>query len=696
MLEIVSPAGSPEGVIAAVQNGADAVYLGFKEFNAHLDAQNFTYDELGRALEYCRVRGAKAYLTLNTLAYDGELPSVAERAKEACHLGIDAIIVQDLGVMMAVRQAVPDVPLHAGAHMNIHNLEGARIAAAMGLGRVAAAKELSRRKLAYICRNSPIDVAVFVHGEQCMCYSGECYMSAMAGTGSENRGMCAQPCRKSYSFGEHRLTYPLSLKDNCLVMYMADLETIGVSSVIIEGRAQRPEYSAIVTGIYSKALHKGRNPSPDDMSALRKAFSPHGFTDGYYATRQGRDMLSLNEETDAEDSVILQTARRNYLNGELQRVPVRFVGTVRDGKRVKLAAMDDRDNSSVIYGPVPLPAFHTDLSIASMQTQLHKTGGTPFYCVGVKGTVEPGLALPISSFNDMRRNLLADILEQRKPVSERAEGEFIPSEKLPGHDAPPILTVSVMRSEQLSKEMEELCPGVVYVPVMDVDFDSPVLRGFIDNEEIKVAAVLPRVIHDNERKRVSEALVRAMDNNITEALVGNIGHIQFARSHGMTVRGDFGLKVFNSESLFALRNLGLKSATLTFELQLSEMREISKPIDTELIVYGRVPLMITENCAVMNSTGACTCENFTGFMDEESSVYPIIPEFGCRNVLLSPKKIFMADKRRATAAVGLWAERRSFTTENALECVAVMKRYMGLSDYDPPGYARGLYFKGVE
>jgi len=331
-----------------------------------------------------------------------------------------------------------------------------------------------------------------------------------------------------------------------------------------------------------------------------------------------------------------------------------------------------------------------------MQTQLHKTGGTPFYCVGVTGTVEPRLALPIAAFNDMRMSLLADILEQRKPVKERAENEYVPTGHDPGRDEIPVLTVSVMRADQLSKAMEVLRPAIIYIPVTDFDFDSPVLHGFMGNDEITVAAMLPRVIHDNERKRVSEALRRALEHGVREVLVGNIGHIQFARSHGMSVRGDFGLNTFNSESLNALRKLGLKSATLSFELRLSEIRDMSKPIDTELIVYGRLPLMLTENCVVKNSTGACTCENFSGFVDNEGSVYPILPEFGCRNVLLSTKKLYMADKRRATATLGLWAERLSFTTENAQECVAVIKRYMGLSDYEPPGYTRGLYYRGLE
>ena len=696
MLEVLSPAGSPEGVIAAVQNGADSIYLGFGDFNARKNAKNFSYEEFERALEYCRIRGVKTYLTLNTLASDRELPLVAERAKEACRLGIDAIIVQDLGVMRAVKQAVPEIPLHASTQMSVHNLEGVRMAAAMGFKRVVVARELSRRKISFICRNSPIEIEIFVHGSQCMCYSGQCYMSAVIGRRSGNRGLCAQPCRLGYSAGGYADEHSLSLKDNCLVRYMADIEAIGVTAVKIEGRMKRPEYAAIVTGIYSKAAHKGKAPTQDDLRALQKAFSREGFTDGYYIDRQGLDMFGVREEDEKENAIIFSTTRKNYFNGEFQRIPVRFVGTVSSGKRVKIAAADDRKNTSVVYGPVPEPAFHKELTPAVLQTQLHKTGGTPFLCVGVKSKVEPGLSLPLSAFNEMRRKLLSEILELRKPIQERALGEFVPSEEIPDRESAPIMAVSVMRLDQLSHGMEELSPDIVYIPVMEFDVESPILHSFLENKDIEVIVSLPRVIHDNERKKVSEMLLRAGSLGVTDALVGNIGHILFAKSHKMAVRGDFGLNVYNTEALCVLRDLGLKSATLSFELRLAEICDMSKPLDTELIVYGRLPLMITETCIVKNSSGACTCDSFSGLTDRLGALFPVVPEFGCRNTLLNSKKLFMADKRIATSAVGLWAERLSFTTENALECVSVMKRYMGQGDYEPLGYTRGLYFRGVE
>ena len=696
MLEILSPAGSPEGVIAAVQNGADAIYLDFNSDGARAGAESFTPDEFGRALEYCRIRGVKTYLTLDTLAYDHELPLIAERAKEACRLGIDAIIVQDLGVMMAVRRAVPEVPIHGGARMSAHNIEGVMMMAAMGLKRAAVAHELSRKKIAYICRHSPIEIEVFVHGSQCICYSGQCYMSAVVNHNSDNRRSCTELCRQGYNAVGHSVKHPLSLKDNCLALYLEDLYLLGVTSVKIEGIKKRPEYTAITTGVYSKAMHRRRTPTYDELRALRESFSKMGFTDGYYSDKRDSDMIGVPGKDDKGDSVIFTTARKNYLNGEFQRVPVWFVGTVKKGKKVKLAAIDDRKNTAVIYGAVPEPAFHKELTITSLQTQLHKTGGTPFLCAGVKGTVEPGLSLPVSAWGDMRRKLLIEILEQRMLLKGREEGEFVQSDSVPGRKEPPLMTVSVMNIEQLSQGMSELHPYIVYVPVMELNDETPALNELLKNKDTCVVASLPRVIHDNERKKVADMMGRALALGITEALVGNIGHIQFARSHGMSVRGDFGLNVFNSETLIALRNLGLKSATISFELLLSDIRDMSKPIDTELIVYGRLPLMITESCIAKNSTGACTCDSFSGLEDGHGALYPVVPEFGCRNTLLSSKKLFMADKRRSIASLGLWAQRLMFTTENAIECVTVMKRYMGLSNYTPSGYMRGLYYSGVE
>ncbi|MCL2247640.1 MAG: U32 family peptidase [Oscillospiraceae bacterium] len=711
MLELLSPAGSPEGVIAAVQNGTDAIYLGLKQWNSCLNAENFTTNEFGRALEYCRIRGVKAYLALDNHVPDIELPIIAHQVKEASRFGVDAIIVSDLGVMRAVRQAVPEVPVFASSRLGIHNLEGVKMAAAMGFSRVTLSIELTRKKIYHICKHSPIEIEIYVHGETCMSYTGQCYMSAMQGDSSDAMGRCGEPCRENYSWAGHEITHPLSLKDTCLVRYLADIESIGVKAVRIEGRSERPEFTALVTGVFSRAAHSGRSPSQESMNMLKTAFSRQGFSDRYYTGRKGPEALGLREMEEKADTKLFSLTRKSYLNGEFQRIPVRFVGSISRGEQAKIAAADDRGNTAVAYGLVPEQSFHKEkeLTITDLSTQLHKTHGTPFICKGVKGTVESGLTLPPEEFTDMRLELFAEILEQRKPVSMRVEGEFVPNGGIyvgsvdenesivPLLDPyPPELTISVTKSDQLSAELESLAPKLIYIPIAELDYESPVLRNIVDNGIIEVAVTLPRIIHDDEKKNVAKLLDKANSLGVKQALVSNIGHIQFAKGHGMSVRGDFGLNVYNSETLYALNLLGLKSATISFEMPLTEIRTLVKSLDLELITYGRLPLMYTENCIVRNCTEACTCDSFTGIVGKQGAQYPVIAEFGCRNVLLSPKKLFMADKYKSFSSLGLWAQRLSFTTENAIECVAVTKRYKGEGNYAPLSYTRGVYFKEID
>ena len=696
VLEILSPAGSPEGVVAAIQNGADAIYLGLHEFNSHVKAKNFTFSELGHALEYCRIRGVKAYLALNSLISDPDLPIIEHHIKEASRFGINGAIIQDLGLMRVVRQAVPDLRLHASSRLGVHSLEGVKMAAALGFSRVTLARELSRRKIAHICRYSPIEIEVHVHGFQCISYAGQCYMSAIIGGFSDSHGQCTMPCQLAYTTPPSSLSYPLALKESCLARYLTDIEALGVTSIKIGGNQRRPEYSAIVTGTYSRAISRNRAPSENAMNSLQNVFARQGFTDGYYTDTQGSQMFGVQDEDTRSDTAFFSATRKSYLNGEFQRVPVRFVGTISADKRVKVAAADDKNNSAVAYGPVPEKSFHRELTTADLQTQLYKTEGTPFICKGVKGKVDPGLFLPLSEFNGLRTDLLSDILEQRKPITISAEGDFTPSPQIPNREQPPVITVSVSRLNQLSSEMEELSPKILYIPITELDYELPLLRKFLENDNIVVSVMLPRIIHDSERKRISGMLEQAISLGIRDALIGNIGQVQFIKSRGFSARGDFGLNIYNTETLFVFQKLGLRSATLPFELSLSEIRNISKPIDTELITYGRLPLMFTENCIIRNATEACTCDNFSGITSEGGAVYPIEPEFGCRNVILNSKKLFMGDKRRTVASLGLWAERLSFTTENAIECVTIMKRYMKKGDFTPPGYTRGLYYTGVE
>ena len=254
MLELLSPAGSPEAVRAAVQSGADAVYLGYGNFNARRNAVNFDEAALQEAVQYCHLRGVKVYLTLNTLLNDRELTQAAKLVDQVSQMGVDALLVQDLGVARMCRQVAPDLPLHASTQMTIHSLDGAKAAADLGMTRVVVSRELSRDQIAYLCDRSPVEIECFVHGALCMCYSGQCFFSSVIGGRSGNRGMCAQPCRLNYGWGQTADKPLLSLKDMSLAKHLQELEEMGVACAKIEGRMKTALYVATVARTYRKAL----------------------------------------------------------------------------------------------------------------------------------------------------------------------------------------------------------------------------------------------------------------------------------------------------------------------------------------------------------------------------------------------------------------------------------------------------------
>ena len=694
MIELLSPAGSPEAVIAAVQNGADAIYMGLGNFNARRGAKNFTDEEFERSMRYCRIRGCKVYVTLNTLVNDREIAQAVESARLASQLGADGIIIQDLGLAYAIRQALPDIPLHASTQMSIHNLAGVEAAAEMGMTRAVLARELSLEQIKFITQHASIETEVFVHGALCFCQSGQCYMSALIGRRSGNRGMCAQPCRMQYSLGGRMDDYPMSLKDNCLVDRLRELEDAGVACLKIEGRMKRPEYTAIVTKIYSKALKEHRQPSDEEMETLEKAFSRQGFTQGYF-NGDKKDMFGRREEPDKDTEKLFTLARKGYSEGELRRVPVHFYTVAEKGMPVKAIAFDDDGNRAAAMGGVPEKARGQGLTATYITEQMFKTGGTPYNCVENRAQADPGLYLPASEINDLRRRLVSELSEQRAKPPIRRVGKLPekPKGKLPTGD--PAMIFQVLTEEQLSPELAALKPQYLYVPLTLMTEKLDLLRPFAEQGTIPVA-VLPRVIADNEAAAVYDMLSRMFDQGVNEALVGNLGHAMLAKKAGMKLRGDFGLNTFNALSMEVIRQAGFISATASFELRLSQIRDMIKPLDTELIIYGRIPLMVSDQCIIRHSAGRCNCQTPGQMADRMGSVFPVVKEFGCRNVIYNAHKLYLADKAEDVYAAGAWGLRMMFTTEGMRECVEGAKGYMGLSDYKPNVLTRGLYYRGVD
>ena len=694
MLELLSPAGSMESVTAAVQNGANAVYLGYGDFNARRNAKNFTREEVAAAVSYCHTRGTKVHLTLNTLLTDRELPAAAQVAGEINEMGVDAVIVQDLGVARMLHQVAPQLALHASTQMTVHSLDGVKECAKLGFTRAVLSRELSRDQIRYICQNSPIEIETFAHGALCMCYSGQCYLSSVIGGRSGNRGLCAQPCRLKYGWGNRANEYPLSLKDMSLADYLQELEEMGVCCLKIEGRMKRPEYVAIVTGIYARAIREGRSPTPEELEQLEAAFSRQGFTQGYYLDKKGPDMFGVRQEG-KEPRELYAQARATYENGENRKEPVRMYAMIRPDQPAQVAVEDREGHVARVEGPVPEPARNVPLTREKVEGQLSRTGGTPFSCEMTAARVEEGLSLPLSALNDLRRQALAALSQQRVAPPERRTLPFHTGVRYENPKQPPCLTLSVSDADQVTDQLLQAGPARIYLPA-DVGAAHPELAERCQKAGVEPAVLLPRVCWDRERDKLAGQLAALKEQGVSIAMAGTLGVAEQAMEQGFTVWGDYGLGVYNSQSLKELKRLGFAGCTASFELKLAQIRDLSKAVPMELIAYGRLPLMITENCIVYNHAGQHVCGDGLRLVDRKGARFPVVKAWGCRNEILNAKILFLADKAADYARLGLWGARLMFTTESPEDCVRILRRYQGQRGWQPGDYTRGLYYRDVE
>ena len=672
--ELLAPAGSPEGVRAAVQSGAGAVYMGFGTFNARRNAQGFSHEEMADAIAYCRARNVKSNITLNILVGDRELEDALEDAKFLYEAGADALIVQDLGLARLIHAHAPDFALHASTQMTIHTLDGAKQARDIGFSRVVLSRECSREEVQLITEQAGVETEVFVHGALCMCYSGQCYLSAVIGQRSGNRGLCAQPCRLPYNGG-----YPLSLKDLMLAGHVAELADWGVSSLKIEGRMKRPEYAAIVTKVYADLLREHRKPTAGERDILRRVFSRDGFTDGYYTGKKGDSMFGTKTDVPmSEVKALYDEAAHRFAEGrEAPLVPVSLFFTARRDTGAVLSA-----GEVTVTAPVE-QAKNRPTTPEMVEKSLAKTGGTPFYPQEMHIEVENGLVVPASVMNGMRRDALSLLLATRSvaPSRDWMGGNVLPrDEEAAARSGFRGYTASV-RTEAQAEALKNVGLETVYVPL-----EVAARTG--------LPAVLPRVFSDREQGQVEMLLGEAMSRGTDTVLVGNIGHIPMAKRLGFTVHGDFGLNAYNSRTLCALAEMGVSRQTLSFEARLAQIRDMEGPLETDLIVYGRLPLMIFENCAIRRQHGGkCSCKNgVTTLTDRRKESFPLLPEFGCRNTLIGNRPLCI---REDFARLGVQTARLLFTTESPEECARIARAFVGGAPLEGE-FTRGLYKRGVE
>ena len=697
--ELLAPAGSPESLTAAVQCGADAVYLGYGALNARRNAKNFSKEELEEAVRYCRLRGVKVYLTLNTLLTDRELPLAAETAAFASRIGVDAILVQDLGVARLLRDTVPDVDVHASTQMTVCNSDGVRACADLGMQRVVLSRELPAGEIRGICEGSPVEIETFAHGALCMCYSGQCWLSAVLGGRSGNRGLCAQPCRLAFQWpGDKKPSRPLSLKDLSLAGELEELADMGVACLKLEGRMKRAEYVGVITKIYADLLREGRTPTGEEQAQLEAAFSRQGFTQGYYRDKKGPAMFGSRKEGTKDPEELFARIRQEYSRGEHCEVPLYLSVTVQAGEPMTLEAWDGDGYSVRVTGEPPQPARTKPVTEEKLTAQLAKTGGTVYAVQSIEVQIGEGLSVPLSAVNALRREALAALDEARTTPPERRVFPFTPPKKQTGWAGEPDFTLSLRRWEQMSPALLEQAPAMVYLPSGEIADHEKELTDLVKQyPDIRFAVTFPRVCWDREKPALRKELDSAKRAGVTHALLHHIGQLALAGEYGFAPHGDFGLGLCNSLAAEELARLGFVSATASFECRLAQLRDMGKPLDTELIVYGRLPLMLTENCIMKNRGKGCLCEKSPQTLrDRKGEDFPVEQAWGCRNELFNAKTLWLADKAPDWKGLGMRYARLTFLRESASECTRILEAYRTGRGDAPESFTRGLYYRGVE
>ena len=652
--ELLCPAGSYKALEAAVDGGADAIYMGGVAFNARINAKNFTPEEMRRGIALAHSYGAKVYIAANTLIYDRELDELLRAAESAYSDGADALIVADMGAAFAISQRIP-IELHASTQVSGHNADASLELQRAGFSRMVCAREMSAADIKHFIDTSPLEAEVFVHGALCVCHSGQCLFSSLVGGRSGNRGECAQPCRLPYKTGGGRSDYPLSLKDLSLARHIPELCELGVSSLKIEGRMKSPEYVRDVTRIWRRLLDERRAADVEDMRELEAVFSRDGFTDGYFKGKIGRSMLGVRSEQQKQVSRELEP-----FVGISRRIPVDMQVTIKADTPISLTVVRcDSGKSADVTGDVPLVARTAPTDGEAVRRSLSKLGDTPFSLNSLEVDIDGGLMIPVSMLNSLRRTAVDALM--------KTDGEDKPSiSHAPYVAVRPSAKRSISRSAMFYRPEE--------IPTEAYDFFDMIYTPLHKYNGNTQGVALPPVIFDSERPAVEKMLSEAKQQGAAHLLVGNIGHFDVARRSGMQIHGDIRLNVCNNATVRVYEQMGFEDVILSPELSVAQMRDIGGK--SLALIYGRVPLMVTEKCVSSEIADCDRCKKGAVMLTDRKGIsFPVLREFEHRSLIVNSVPVYMADRQDVLDKNRLTMSHFIFTTESAREVANVIRAY---------------------
>ncbi len=672
-----------ESVIAAAENGANAVYLGQKRFSARSGAQNFTAEELAEAVRYCHARDIKVHQAVNTILFDDELDAAAEIICSAARTGVDALIIQDLGVFALAKQLCPDMPLHASTQLSVHSPNGALLMQELGFSRVVLARELSLDEIRAIVNAVRIETEVFVHGALCMSLSGQCYLSAMIGSHSANRGGCAGTCRMPFT-ATGKPDYCLSLKDMCLTDYVGALTEIGVSSLKIEGRMKRPEYTAAAACAYASAA-EGK---PVDRATLQSVFSRSGFTDGYIAGKTGAHMFGIRQKEDVTAAPhVLHTLQNTY---KKVKSVVKADISLHIAKTGEAAlTMTDGTHTVTVSNALAQKAERLPLSSERAAAALQKLGGTIFYSGEIRCEIAPGMTLSAAALNAMRREAAEKLYDLR---AARAPIRLYPKHTLPT-PAPKrqkrcMLRLQFSACDQLPPDIWEL-PYDVILPASEIlahwDRLAPYAKLLTAEPE--------RALFDTERECLAQ-LKTLSAHGVRRLLVSNPAHLQMGKQLGFFLVGDSYLNISNTLSARMWKDAGLSEYILSAECTFSAAQRLQTPMPMGFIAYGSYPVMLTRNCPVKKSIGCAKCSRREKLTDRTGAQFPVVCHNRKWSELLNCRPILLSDKWEQAGCFDFAVLR--FTIETPKEIADIIEAYENGNAPSNKNFTRGLYYRGVE
>ena len=699
--ELLAPAGNLEIFKGVIESGADAVYVGGSMFGARAYANNFTEDELLEAIDFVHLRGVKVYLTVNTLIKNSEFSKLYDYLLPYYKRGLDAVIVQDIGVVKAIHEYFPSLEIHTSTQMTVTGADGVRFLSQFGVTRVVMAREVSLAEMKRIHEETGMELEAFVHGALCYSYSGQCLFSSILGGRSGNRGRCAQPCRLPYTVEGKKDEYILSLKDMCGIKALDKLHDAGVYSLKIEGRMKQLEYACGVVKYYRSYIDSMKPVSDADYDRIKALGNRCGFTDRYYFDHNGSDMVTYVKPNFVSNAAEPSPEKRKLsIEGEL---------VLREGEPGSLTVKRGDVTYKASIEPVSA-ALKAPLDKKAAIDRINKTGDTDFEFSHIKAQIGENVFVPNGALNKLRRDAISGLCDKLLKKYYRNDARYT---DMPGLTALPEYVVksdaahdeaindytticSCMTRTQLDTLIGYDCFDVFYL-----DFDmydrNTLIQQFADDVQSltkrnkKVYLMLPTIFRaDSSDYFVT--IAKELDNVSFEGfVVKNYEELYLTENlfTGRKVILDHNMYTFNDVSKSAFFEHGVSGDTVPLELNSREIMHRNN-IGSQMIVYGYYPLMTTANCVHKNTKGCDKKQKLIYLKDRYNKSFAVCNNCKeCYNTIYNSLPTMLTKNISKLKEAGIRSFRYSFTIETPKQIKAVM-------DDKVAEYTNGHYKRGVE